>query len=99
MNEFPGTVTEFGNFKDSYDRQVPDVFSGDAADTGYYPLDNFTKNLIENYAIEGKSPVDEGKVAYDKYHPQPSGKFFITKAIGRKIAKEVLCTHFSKCNE
>jgi len=62
-------------------------------------LDNFTKNLIEKYAVEGKSAVDEGKVAYDAYHPQPSGKFFLAKETGRTVAKEVLCTHFSKCGE
>ena len=99
MEKFPGTVNEFGNFKDAYERKIPEVFDGDAADTGYYPLDNFTKNLIENYAVEAKSPVDEGKVAFDAYHPQPSGHFFITKETGRKVAKEVLCTHFSKCGE
>ena len=69
MHKFPGTVNENGNFKDGYERKIPEVFDGDAADVGYYPLDNFTKNLIENYATEGKSAVEKGKVAYEAYHP------------------------------
>ena len=97
MHKFPGTVNEYGNFMDGYERVNPEVFDGDAADVGYYPLDRFTQNLIENYALEGKSPVDEGKVAFDAYHPVPSGKFFITKVTGKTIALEVLCTHFKKC--
>ena len=45
------------------------------------------------------SPVEKGKVAFDAYHPQPSGVFFISKEQGRKVAIEILCTHFKKCGQ
>jgi len=42
MDKFPGNVNEMGNWKDSYDRVAPPIFTGDAADTGAVPLDKFT---------------------------------------------------------
>jgi len=52
MHEFPGTVNEHGNWQDAYERVLPERFQGDAAD-GTAPVDKFTQNLIENYAVEG----------------------------------------------
>ena len=72
MDKFPGNVNEMGNWKDSYDRVAPPIFTGDAADTGAVPLDKFTQNVIENYAIEGKSgnpgggPLTGG---HENWHP------------------------------
>ena len=42
MHEFPGTVNEYGNWVDPYERKAPERFTGDAADDGYYPTDRFT---------------------------------------------------------
>ena len=98
MHEFPGTVNEFGNWVDAYDRKVPDRFVGDAAEDGVPPVDKFTQNLIENYAFEASTgPAKDGKTAWDAHHPLPSGTFFISKAQGKKLAQEILCTHFKKC--
>ena len=51
--------------------------------------------MIENYAVEGidKDPKDAAKM------PAPTGQFFLTKAKGRELAAETLCTHFGKCGE
>ena len=46
--------------------------------------------MIKNYAIEG---ID-GKKEKD---PKPTGRFFLTKDTARKVAAEILCTHFHKC--
>lgn len=55
MHEFPGTVNEYGNWVDPYERVGPVIFTGDAADEGYVPLDRFTTNIIQNIADEGIS--------------------------------------------
>jgi hypothetical protein len=49
--------------------------------------------LIENFAVEGidKDPEDGAKM------PAPTGRFYLTKAKGRALAAETLCTHFGKC--
>lgn len=100
MDEFPGTVNEYGNYMDAYERKAPQVFTGNAADQNYYPLDRFTQNLIDKYAIEGMTgPAEDGKVAADAHHPEPNGKFYITKETGKKVALEILCTHFKKCGD
>jgi len=92
MNEFPGTVNEQGNFMNAYDRKdrIPERFNGDAADDGAYPVDKFTQNLLNNYALESHTDKKDKD-------PQPTGAFFLTKDTGRKVAAEVLCTHFAKC--
>ena len=90
MHEFPGTVNEYGNYMDGYNRQLPDVFVGDAADVDHYPVDKFTQNMIQNYAVEG---ID-GKKEKD---PKPTGSFYLTKEAARRASVEVLCTHFKKC--
>ena len=80
---------------DAYSRgdRVPERFVGDAADEQYYPVDKFTQNLINNYALEGiKDKADDG-------HPKPTGHFYLTRAVGRKVAAETICTHFSKCGD
>jgi len=91
MKDFPGTVNDNGNFMDAYERgsRIPERFVGDSADENAYPVDKFTQNLLDNYALEGHTDKDE--------HPQPTGAFFLTKDTGKKVAAEVVCTHFSKC--
>ena len=42
MDKFPGTVNEYGNYKDAYTRVKPERFVGDSAETNYYPVDSFT---------------------------------------------------------
>ena len=92
MDDFPGTVNQFGNYMDAYKRVLPQgqVFVGDAADEGYYPVDKFTQNMLTKYAVEG---VTDPKLK----NPQPTGQFYLTKDSAREASKEVLCTHFSKC--
>ena len=63
QDKFPGTVNEFGNFKDSYDRVAPERFVGDAAMEGVPPVDKFTQRLITDFATEGHD---------DKLHPKPN---------------------------
>ena len=50
MHEFPGTVNEFGNYMDPYNREVPERFVDEDANS--YPVDKFTQNMIKNYAVE-----------------------------------------------
>ena len=92
MHEFPGTVNQNGNFMDSYERNLPHPFVGNAADDGYYPVDTFTQNMIKNYAIEG----GRGQKQKD---PAPTGSFYLTKDGARQAAAEVVCTHFKKCGD
>merc|ERR1719487_3104194 len=92
LHEFPGTVNENGSFMQPYERVIPTVFDGDAANDGQIPIDMFTRNMIENYAIEGIA--DQGE---DHIDPSPTGKFYLSKEKGRALAAETICTHFSKC--
>ena len=92
LHEFPGTVTEYGNFVDPYNRVLPVRFQGDFADTGYYPVDTFTQNILNKYAIEGI----EGKKEKD---PRKTGSFYLTKDLAREASKEVLCTNMKLCKE
>ena len=91
MHKFPGTVNEYGNYMDSYNRELPERFQGDAADEGIGPVDKVTQNIIANYAVEGV----QGTKAKN---PSPTGQFYLTKDKARVVAKEVLCTHFNKCD-
>ena len=91
MHEFPGTVNEYGNFKDAYTRVKPERFVGNSADTNYYPVDSFTQNMLDKYAVEGHTDK--------KGHPQPTGHFTLTQDTARLAAAEVVCTHFSKCGK
>lgn len=93
MKDFPGTVNENGAYMDAYERgsRIPERFQGDSADEGAYPVDKFTQNLLDNYALEGQSDKKEDGA--------PTGAFFLTHDTGRKVASEVLCTHFSKCGD
>ena len=52
MEGFPGTINSNGRFFDPYNRKVPDRFIGDSADDERPLVDNFTKNVINKYAIE-----------------------------------------------
>ena len=88
MHEFPGTVNEFGNYMDAYNRTMPERFVDEDANS--YPVDKFTQNMIANYAVEG---VDGQK----EKDPSPTGRFFLTKEKARTVATEILCTHFKKC--
>ena len=44
-HEFPGNKGTFGDWRESYERVVPERFEGDTGDT-------FTKKMIKEYAIE-----------------------------------------------
>jgi hypothetical protein len=88
MNGFPGTINDYGNYMDAYNREMPERFVGDAAQEDVVPVDKFTQNLIANYAQEGTSGGD---------HPKPTGHFYITKAQSHSLAEEILCTHFKTC--
>jgi hypothetical protein len=94
MHEFPGTQNEYGDYIQPYERTLPERFQGDAAEEGVVPVDKFTQNLIENYALEGK---DDSRDPEGKKNPKPNGKFYITKAKAHTVAEEILCTHFKKC--
>ena len=85
MNGFPGTVNDYGNYMDSYKREMPERFVGDSAMEDVVPVDKFTQKLIKSYAQEGSTGGD---------HPKPDGKFYITKAQAHSLAEEILCTHF-----
>lgn len=86
---FPGTVNENGDFMSPYARAIPDRFVGDSAQEDVPPVDKFTQNILNNFAIEGK----------DADTHQPTGKFWVTKDTARTIAGEVICTHFKKCGD
>ena len=79
-----------GDFMQPYDRTIPERFTGDVS-LDSYPVDKFTQNMLQKYAIEGI----EGKGA----NPQPTGKFYLTKDSARKASTEVVCTHFAQCGE
>jgi len=98
MEKFPGNQNDFGNWVDPYERVIPETFVGDSADAGVPPVDKFTQNLLANYAFEASTgPSADGKTAYDAHHPLPSGAFFVSKGQGKKLAAEILCTHYNKC--
>ena len=86
MHEFPGTVNDMGNWVDPYERNLPERFTGDEA-LGTYPVDKFTQNMIENYAVEG---IDGMKVK----NPTPNGRYFMRKETLKQVAYEILATHF-----
>merc|ERR1712167_128945 len=44
-HEFPGNEGTWGDWREPYERVVPEVFEGDTGDT-------FTKKMIKEYAIE-----------------------------------------------
>ena len=41
-NGFPGTINEHGEYIEPYNRKVPEVFIGDAADEKFNFVDKFT---------------------------------------------------------
>jgi len=61
MKDFPGTVNEQGNFMDAYERgsRIPERFQGDSADENAYPVDKFTQNLLDNYALESHTDKED----------------------------------------
>ena len=92
MHEFPGTVNEYGNWMDPYDRKKPERFEGDSAEEGVVPVDKYTQNLLDNVAIEGKHG-DKKEANFGT----PTGSFYTTKEDAKQNALEVACTHFSLC--
>jgi hypothetical protein len=46
--------------------------------------------LINNHALESK--VSNG-------NPVPTGRYYTTKSSAKKLAHEVLCTHFKLCGK
>lgn len=64
LSGHPGTENENNSYLQPYTRELPTVFQGDAANEGQVPLDQFTRNLIENYAVEGidKDAEDAAKM-------------------------------------
>ena len=64
LHGFVGNNNNNGEWKDAYERKIPENFSAEDE----HHVDTFTKNVLEKYATEGVT--DGGK---------PNGKFFITK--------------------
>lgn len=87
-NGFPGTLNANGNYMDAYSRKIPETFVGEHAHEGVPPVDKFTQNMLNNYAIEGK----------DK-DAKPTGLFWITDKTARTVANEIACTHYKMCGE
>ena len=94
MEEFPGTVNQNGNFKQPYVRQIPPVFDGDSAAGDVN--DKYTQNLIINHAIEGVDKGKKGKINKTAGDAMRTHKFYMDKATARKLAVEILGTHFGK---
>ena len=91
MEEFPGTVNEYGSWIEPYKREVPERFAQDAAENDYYPVDKFTQNMIKNHAIEG---VKKDKNKLNHQDPERTHRFYLTKDAARRTAVEILGTHF-----
>ena len=97
MEDFPGTINNNGAFKQAYNRNIPGVFAADAAESNYYPVDQYTQKLITNDAIEGVDKKKcKGTVAqcFTKGEEMRTNKFFLTKADAKVKAVEILGTHF-----
>ena len=62
----------------AYDRVIPARFSADSDDI-------FMRSMLKKYAMEGAKKKEEGG--------GPNGVFYMTKAITKAAAKEVLATH------
>ena len=78
LHGFVGNNHNGGEWKDAYDRVLPQNFDN----SDEHPVDTFTANVIKNYATEGVTK--EGK---------PDGRFFIVKPQAKKLAEEVVSTH------
>ena len=62
----------------AYDRVIPARFTADSDDL-------FMRSMLKTYAMEGQAKKEDGG--------GPTGVFYMTKAITRKAAEEVLATH------
>ena len=71
MHGFEGN----GEYKDAYQRNIPAQFLDQEDES----VDQFTKNVMQNYATEGVTK--DGK---------PNGHFFITRAQAMKLGSEVV---------
>ena len=84
MEGFPGTINQYGEWFDPYNRKIPERFQGDAADEDYYPVDKYTQSMLYNHSMEAVA--------------QPGGlrthDFGLTKAGAKNAAFEILGTHF-----
>ena len=90
MHEFPGTVNGFGDWFNSYDRDVPLPFKDHATKDAHpqdVAVDKFTQNMIQNYAIEG---VHKAK----NQDPSRTGDFYLEKDGAKKVAMEILQNNF-----
>ena len=88
MEDFPGTVNEHGAWFESYKRQVPERFEGEAAEVTV-PVDKFTQNMIKNYAVEAVAKDEHKHKA-----PQRTHRFYIHHDAAKKVGLEILATHF-----
>ena len=70
-----------GEWRDAYERKVPEAFSGDQADS-------FTRRIIKDFAIEGQDVLEDDKLSH-----RPNGKFYMTPEKTREASYEVLKTH------
>ena len=89
--QFPGTINQNGAFKQAYVRNIPTVFTGDSADE-LPVVDKYTQNVVKNVAIEG---VNKGK-GKAKGDDMRTNKFYLEKGEAKKLAVEILGTHFGK---
>ena len=78
---FEGNKGPFGEWRDAYERKVPEAFEGDQADS-------FTRKIIKDFAIEGQDVLDDDKLSH-----KPNGKFYMTPQKTREASYEVLKTH------
>ena len=65
----------------AYERVIPARFSKDDDDI-------FMRSMIENYALEAKTPKTD-----DSPGGEPTGKFWMSKSSTMAAAREVLATH------
>merc|ERR1712227_953000 len=78
-HEFPGNKGTFGDWREPYERVVPERFDSKVDDTA----DTFTGKMIREFALE----------TADKDTGLPTGHFIMTKDATKKAAYEVLETH------
>ena len=79
MHGFIGNNHNNGEWRDAYERKIPGNYQ---VDENNEHVDQFTANIMRNYATEGVTK--DGK---------PNGYFFITKDQAKKLAAEVVEKH------
>ena len=78
--------TPFDHESTYYERVTTPRFSADTDDI-------FMRSMIEQYALEEKTKVEEDKVTGLKTGGEPTGKFWMNQSAARAAALEVLGTH------